>query len=121
LTWIIASQSSTRSVEARDRADPGIVDNDVEAAEAPHSQIDQRCHVVSPAHVGGLPQGLSARTDDGLADLRQLLLAASAQHHRGTSPSQQPCRRRADAAAGPRDHYNLILHAHSPCCSVETF
>ena len=91
----------------RDELAAGVVDEDVDAAEALERGVDQRLDLLGLAHVGRHGEALGAERLHGRPRLLQRLRAAAADHHRRAVAGQRERGRAPDpgAAAGDeRDH-----------------
>ena len=83
--------------------DPGVVEHDVEPAEARHGEVDERLHLVRVGDVGP-PEG------GGVTELRRHLFAARRVHvgddHLRAFFDEELDRRAADAGGTARDHHH---------------
>ncbi|MDQ1079615.1 hypothetical protein QE401_002141 [Pseudoroseomonas cervicalis] len=100
-------------VEARDRADAGIVHQHIHPAETRHRQRDQRLQLGQAGDIGRPPGGAAARGRDLFRQRRQRRLAPPAQHQGAALRGQQQRAGPADAAARAGDDDGL-LHGDAP-------
>jgi hypothetical protein len=98
-------------VQGRDRHHAGVVDQHVQAPEALTGQLDERGHVLAPAHVGGHRRDRAAVGGDAGSHRLQARGSAGPEHDAGAALGQQLRSRLADPAAGPRDGDDLLLDA----------
>ena len=87
-------------------ADAGVVEHDVEAAEAVDRVVDQLLHLLGVAHVGALEGGGLAELTGELA---AVLLVDVGDHHLGPLRDQQLRSRVTDAAGAARHDRDLAL------------
>lgn len=109
---------NAQRVEARDRADAGVADEDVEPPEPIAGKLHQRLKVRALGDVRGFVGSLSARGFDLARDRCDLRLAPGTEHDFRPARGQKKGRGPADAPSGSGDRDNFVLDAHDegPSC-----
>src|SRR5262249_21710900 len=101
--------------EVGEARDPCVVDQDVEAAEAPHGDVEGATPVLVAGDVGGDRDHVRVGGGQGGGQLGELVGGAGRQHHAGAGGSQLLGQAAADAAGGPGDQdapaAEVALHA----------
>ena len=99
-------------IEARDRADAGVVDDNVEPAAMFERERDERFEIGAHTDIGAPVRHFAPGRRDLARDIRQQVFAPRAEHDRCARLCQQQGRRAADAAAAPgnRDHFACNAH-----------
>src|SRR5271169_5535733 len=87
-----------RLLDALAEKEPGIVDQDVEAAETSDRRCDRRCPVLLAGHVEMLADGRIAGAGDGPRGFSAALVQDVADRHLGAGFNHQPRGRGTDAA-----------------------